>query len=184
MATGPAQDPRPEEDREAGQQQRAAEQQAEQHRTSRARHSEMGHEEQGDDRRRDAARGEAADDLPVDRLAPVVNDCADGLGDRRIEQVGADRGRGMEAEQQHEERSHQRAAADPGQADQYPDQQPGQRIKRIVSGKDRCPPFIRSKDRIPLARLAQRFAQPNATWARGTNRAISLKASGICAPRT
>ena len=68
------------------------------------------------------------------------------LGHRRIEEVGADRGRRMEAEQQHQQRSHQRAAADAGQADEHADQEAGERIERIVGGKDRGSPlFTRSK---------------------------------------
>jgi hypothetical protein len=41
----------------------------------------------------------------------------------------------MRAEQEHEERRHQRAAADAGQPDEHPDEQPGQRVKRIIAGE-------------------------------------------------
>ena len=44
---------------------------------------------------------------------------------------GANRGGRMNAEQQDQERGHQRAAADAGHADQHADGEPGQRIKRI-----------------------------------------------------
>ena len=50
------------------------------------------------------------------RLKPVHGG-AGGLGDGRIEQVGADGGRRVDVEQQDEQRGHQRATADAGQAD-------------------------------------------------------------------
>jgi hypothetical protein len=63
----------------------------------------------------------------------------DAFGDRGIEEVGADRGRRVEAEQQHEQRRHQRAASDARQTDERADKQACDRIERIVRGKDRCP---------------------------------------------
>jgi len=45
----------------------------------------------------------------------------------------------VKAEQQDQKRSHERASADAGEADQRTDEEPGKRIKRIVGGKDRCP---------------------------------------------
>src|SRR5206468_3941092 len=45
----------------------------------------------------------------------------------------------MEAEQEHQQRSHQRPAADAGHADQHPDNEAGQRIERVVGGKDLDP---------------------------------------------
>lgn len=46
-----------------------------------------------------------------------MNDSAAGLGDRRIEQIGADRGGRMDAEEQYQQRCHQGAATDAGQTD-------------------------------------------------------------------
>ena len=80
------------------------------------------------------------------RFALVVDDRANRLRDRGVEKVGADRGRRMEAEQKHEQRRHQRAAADACQPDEDAHQQPGQRIKGIVAGKyvSLCSPLLRA----------------------------------------
>src|SRR3954464_3880965 len=48
---------------------------------------------------------------------------ADGLGDRRVEDVGADRGGGLDPEDEDQQRRHQRAAAHAGHTDEYADAQ-------------------------------------------------------------
>ncbi len=55
----------------------------------------------------------------VDRLQLEVLKAADGLGDRRIEDVGPDRGHGRDVEDQDEEGRHQGRAAHAGHADEY-----------------------------------------------------------------
>ena len=78
------------------------------------------HNKRGD-RRRHAADGQETDQSPIDRPGGGMNEGPDRLGRRRVKQIGADGGRGMNAEQQDEERRHQRAAADSGHADQEAD---------------------------------------------------------------
>ena len=135
----PFEDPRPEENRERGHQQRNAKQDVEDAWPLGAGRSPVVHREQGDDCGWNAAQREAGDDMPVDRLARSVDRGADGLGNRRIEQIGADRGRRVETEQQDQQRGHQRSAANPRQSNQYPDEQPGQRIHGIECSDDPGP---------------------------------------------
>ena len=85
---------------------------------------------------------EAANDPPVDGLALVVDDGADALGHRCVEQICADGGRRVEAEQQDQQRRHQRAAADPGEADERPDEDAGERIERVVHGENGASPLV------------------------------------------
>ena len=73
---------------------------------------------------RRAAGGEAEHHFPLDRLVGSVNGRTGDLGDAGVQKVGADRRRRMDAEQQHQQRSHQGAAADAGQADDAADQKP------------------------------------------------------------
>src|SRR5690348_18244589 len=49
----------------------------------------------------------------------------------------------MEVEEQDKDRRHQRTAADAGQSNQHPHEEAGERVKRIVRGKDRRPPSAR-----------------------------------------
>jgi hypothetical protein len=84
------------------------------------------HGEERQDRSGHASAGKAADDPPVDRLALTVDGRSDSLRDRSIKQIRADRGRRVEAEQQHEQRSHQRAAADAGQPHEHADEETGE----------------------------------------------------------
>jgi hypothetical protein len=76
-----------------------------------------------------------------------MHDGAAGLGDRRVEQVGADRRRRVDAEQQHQQRRHQRAAADAGEPDDGADDKtrqgvhpvhgaPQQKRARMVAARD------------------------------------------------
>ena len=51
----------------------------------------------------------------------VMNERAAGLGNCGIEEVGADRGDRVDSEYQHQQRGHQRAAADAGHANQSAD---------------------------------------------------------------
>jgi len=62
----------------------------------------------------------------VHRAEPPVPDGAEGLEDRAVQDVGPDRVRRLEAEDDHEDRRHQRAAAHAGHADQRSDQETGE----------------------------------------------------------
>jgi hypothetical protein len=53
---------------------------------------------------------------------------------RRVEQVGADRGGRVDAEDQHQQRRHQRAAADAGQADDGADRKAGKGVEVVHGG--------------------------------------------------
>ncbi len=74
---------------------------------------ELPQHQQGDDARGNAAAGETQHRRPVNALRPAMHQAAAGLGRRRVKQVGADSGRWMGAEQQDQQRRHQRAAATP-----------------------------------------------------------------------
>ena len=56
---------------------------------------------------------------------------AEGLEDGTMEDVGADRDGGLEAEEEDEHRGHQRAAPHAGHADEEADQEPGHGELRI-----------------------------------------------------
>src|SRR5882724_1677035 len=68
-------------------------------------------------RGRQAARGEAQYDRPFDVARHVMAPAAGGLGDGGIKEIGADGRLRAHAETRDEQRRHQRAAADAGQAD-------------------------------------------------------------------
>src|SRR5439155_22233331 len=74
----------------------------------------------------------------VHRAEPTVPDRAERLEDRAVQDVGADRVRRLEAEDDDEDRRHQRAAAHPGEPDERADQQarerelPGHRAETII----------------------------------------------------
>jgi hypothetical protein len=73
------------------------------------------------ERCRNTAHGErehkAPDDVFVEIMAPHGGD----LGDRGVEQVGADRHLGAHSERRDEEGRHQRGTGDAGEADEKPD---------------------------------------------------------------
>ena len=71
------------------------------------------------DRRRHGPHRHPERDAHMDRLQLEVLVAADGLGDRRIEDVGPDRGDGRDVEDQDEEGRHQGRAAHAGHADEY-----------------------------------------------------------------
>ena len=96
---------------------------------------EFPHHEHGRDARRNAAAGKPDHGRPVNAAPEAVNQPAAGLGGRGVKQVGADSGRGMNAEQQDQQRRHQRAAAHACHSDQQAD------------GKSRC--NIERVDHIP-----------------------------------
>ena len=84
-----------------------------------------------------ASIGEAPGDAPIDRAVIGVHRAAADLGETRIQEVGTDGGRRMDAEDQHEKRRHERAAADAGEADQQADNQPGNDENRIYAMQHR-----------------------------------------------
>ena len=67
---------------------------------------------------------------------------SDALGHRGVEQVGADRRRRMEAEQQHQHWSHQRSAPHARHSDERADQETSKRVERIVARKDGLAPVL------------------------------------------
>ena len=133
--------------RDAGDDQGSAEEHVEQAGSGRGQASRVAHDVERRDGPGHAADGEEQDDAPLDRLAGPVNRGSDRLRHRSVEEVGADRGCRVEAEQQHQQRSDQRAASDPGQADEHADQEPGDGIERIISGEDRGSPLLERIER-------------------------------------
>ena len=91
----------------------------------------MREQQQRQQRRGHASISETARDAPIDRAVIGVDSAAADLGQTRIEKVGPDGGRRMDPEDQNEQRRHEGAAAYPGDADQKPDGQPGDREDRI-----------------------------------------------------
>ena len=163
----PAEDPRPEEYRQRRQKEHASEQKIEDQRiiapvtpilliTNKVR------------RTPDAPEREAADDVPVHRLLRPVDRRSDALGHRRVEQVGADRSRRMEAEQHNQHRSHQRSPAHARHSDERADEETSQRIERIIARKNGLAPV-----------LSARFAHC-ASVRQGPRRARLLDPAGIC----
>ena len=73
------------------------------------------------DRHRHAADREPEGDPAVDGLVLQMAPAAGRLGDGAVEDVGADRGHRLDAEDEDQERGHQRAAAHAGHADQHAD---------------------------------------------------------------
>src|SRR5690242_4235212 len=71
--------------------------------------------------------------MSVDRAEPPVPDRSERLEDRAVEDVGADRVGRLEAEDDDQDRRHQRAAADAGEAD---DQAEAQTRQRELPGHD------------------------------------------------
>ena len=107
---------------------------------------DMGEHRDGDRRGRHAAQSEAAHDDPVDGAVEAVHDDAAALGHRGIEQIGADRRRRVDPEQQHQDRRHQRAATDSRQPDEGTDDEAAEGIApldvhgTIVSLRGACRP--------------------------------------------
>jgi hypothetical protein len=102
---------------------------------------------------------------PLDGVQKAVHRRAAGLRRAGIEQIGADRGRGVNAEQQDEQRRHQRAAPDASHAHQRTDRESAQRVEQIdrvdeVHGS--AVPLAQSSLRSPDAvqRVAKRSGAP------------------------
>jgi len=73
------------------------------------------------DRGGNAAGGHPPGERQVHRLQLQMAPAAGGLGDRGVEDVGADRGHRLDPEQQDQQRRHQGAAAHAGHADEEAD---------------------------------------------------------------
>ena len=80
---------------------------------------------------RQAAGRQAAKHLPVDAAVVLMDRAADHLGQGGEPEVGADRRGRRDAEQQHQDRRHQRAAADAGHADDRADAEAGERVQAV-----------------------------------------------------
>ncbi len=125
------QEPAPEQQRHGGEDQRHPQHGIDERARLRAVAAEQGEHEQRGDGRGHASRGEPPGDGPVHRLVAPVHGSADDLRQSRVQEVGAYRGRGVDAEQQHQERRHQRAAAHAREAHQRAHEEAGQRVERV-----------------------------------------------------
>jgi len=85
-------------------------------------------QQDGEQRGRQAAQGEVAHQLPFDIALALVGHDAARLGDGGIEQVSAHGRGGSDAEEQHQQRRHERAAAHAGHADDAADHETGQDV--------------------------------------------------------
>ncbi|MNT54561.1 hypothetical protein D3C86_1873350 [compost metagenome] len=90
--------------------------------------------EDGDQRGRQAADAETAHHLPLHVAMGAVRDGAEALGDGGKREVGTHRRGRREAEQQGQQRGHERAPAYPGQADQDTYHQTGSGVRKGHSG--------------------------------------------------
>ncbi len=77
----------------------------------------MADQQQGQRRGGDAPHGKVTGDGPVHRALQSMRQRAASLRDRGVEEVGADRHGRIDPEQQHQQRCHQRPAANTGQTD-------------------------------------------------------------------
>ena len=93
-----------------------------------------------------ASRREPEHDRPIDMVGDVVPPAAGRLGDRGVEQIGADRDLRRHAEARDQQGRHQRAAADAGQADQHADAEAGrsERQQMRLPSRDRPWPKVPS----------------------------------------
>ena len=66
-------------------------------------------------------------EVAVNRAETAMPDCAERFEDRTVDDVRADGSRRLEAEEDDEDRRHQRAATHAGQADDHSEPKPGQR---------------------------------------------------------
>ena len=83
-----------------------------------ASYVEAGDKQQRQRRSGHAAGRKQADDAPFDGAAEAMDQGADRLGHRSVEQIDADCGSRMHTEQQDQHRRHQRTAAHTGLPDQ------------------------------------------------------------------
>ena len=94
---------------------------------------------------RNAAASQAGRDLPVDVAPAVVCNRAASFGQGGVEQIGADRRGRVYAKQQDQQRGHQRAAADAGQADDGTDGKAGKSVEVSIHGRASYAGWIESK---------------------------------------
>jgi hypothetical protein len=92
---------------------------------------EMGQHEQRNDRARHAAGRKPSNHHPFDPAGQPMNQAAASFGSRRIKQIGAHRGRWRDAEQQNEQRRHQRAAPHSCHPHKQAADKPEGRVQRI-----------------------------------------------------
>ena len=92
---------------------------------------ENGEEAKRDDGRRHAAHCQAPHYTPLDAARQSVDDAAGGLADGRGQQIGPDRSSRMNAEEENQQRRHQRAAADASHANQHTDRKTRKCVERI-----------------------------------------------------
>ena len=82
-------------------------------------------------RRRNAAGAQATDDLPVHMPLAAVRYGAAGFGQRRVEQVGTYRRGRRNAEHQHQQGRHERAATDPRHPDDESDKKARSGVQKV-----------------------------------------------------
>jgi hypothetical protein len=110
-----------EDQRRRGEQERKTEYQIDQAARRFAAQIKAPQDNQRHDACRDAAAGKPGHRRPVDAPRPTVRQAATGLGGGGGEQIGADRGRRVDTEQQDQQWRHQGATADSCHADQKAD---------------------------------------------------------------
>jgi hypothetical protein len=98
-----------------------------------------------------------ARDWPINGAIQSMHGSAADLGQVDLEEIGADRGCGMDAEQRRQDRRHQRTAADAGKADEAAEREPGQRIERVEAMKNFVP---RPPSCNPNSIIPQRLRRP------------------------
>ncbi len=131
MFTGVAQQFVPQEDRPGRQEQRKAQRHRHDLTDFLAVPRQLRQDVKCEARRRDATGAETANNLPVDMALAAVCHGATGLGQCRIEQIGAHRRGRRNAEQQNQQRRHERAATDPRHPDDESDKKARGGVQKI-----------------------------------------------------
>jgi hypothetical protein len=126
-------------DRERRQYQHEAERSRDQEVRRRAGARKDGQRDQPGNRAGNAARGEQAGDAPIHMSLRRVAGRAADLHESRIQQVRAHGRDRRHAETQHQQRRHQRAAANTGEADDHADDEARYRVGKFDHGRVLAP---------------------------------------------
>ena len=139
------------------------------------------------DRRGHRAEADPRRQAHVDRAVAQVAPAADGLRDRAVGEVGADGDDRLDAEDDDQERRHQRAAAHAGEAYEYADAEPEEDDERVHCGCSHpCRPHSVFSRLGPAAAAAVWRAACSAcsrsTGSRGRAAGCRARRAGRCRP--
>jgi hypothetical protein len=110
-------------------------------RTRQTTGSKLAHQPQRERTRRQTTSRQQPGDTPIDSFLETMHHRAARLGQRGVQQISPHRGGRVNAEHQHQQRRHQRAAAHAGQTDDGANEKPGNRVGEIHGN-----PLLRGRD--------------------------------------